>query len=168
MLPIKPHSKLFLLSCWVCETHVLQLKEFQPRCLPRCYFLIAWIESSTCMKLDSSNWPFFFGCCSSKFCHLFLLRQRACLYRLSTSKHRTKFNSFKVCSSLICYTCVLWCPVNNDKTHFISKETQTNIKYQPSYSGSKILTCLMCVSLPFWWFERTAIWKRNALTGLIK
>ncbi len=35
-----------------------------------------------------------------------------------------------------------------------------------TYSGSKILTCLTWVSLPFWWLERMQIWKRKAFTGL--
>ena len=35
-----------------------------------------------------------------------------------------------------------------------------------SCTGEWILICLMCVSRPFWWLDKTAIWIMNDRTGL--
>jgi hypothetical protein len=53
----------------------------------------------------------------------------------------------------------------NKKMSGISIDEKVNERKFSYIRGPKTLICRMCVSRPFWWFERMAIWSMKVLTG---
>lgn len=86
-------------------------------------------------------------------------------------QHWGELYGLKVCkpSKFYSVTRVLGNPAVQIKRYMLIQYTHTHTNVHTrvlTYSGSNTLTCLMCVSLPFWWLANIAIWNRKAFTGL--